>query len=230
MKNNNLVMLKNVAQALGEILEKVVFVGGSTTELYADSPAAPEPRPTQDVDCIIEIATYLEYNKFGNVLRNKGFVNDTSEGAPLCRWIYRGIIVDVMPIDENILGFTNEWYPQAINHSVAYKIDDTVEVKILSVPYFFATKLSALKTRGLVDLRLSKDFEDLVFVLNNRSTVIHDIRYGPTDVTRYIRDTFSDLLSVDVFEEAISSVLDYGEPPGTKDKIVGIVENIIKTK
>ena len=40
-------------------------------------------------------------------------------------------------------------------------------------------------------------------------------------------DTFSDLLLVDVFEEAISSVLDYGEPPGTKDKIVGIIEKII---
>ena len=41
-------MLKFVAESLGDLLKEVVFVGGSTTELYADSLAAPEPRPTQD--------------------------------------------------------------------------------------------------------------------------------------------------------------------------------------
>ena len=131
MKSNNRAMLKYVAVALGDILEKVVFVGGSTTELYADSVAAPEPRPTQDVDCIIEVTTYLAYHELEIILRSKGFTNDKTDKAQLCRWMYRGTIVDVMPIDENILGFTNEWYPNAIKNSITYKIDDVVEVKIL---------------------------------------------------------------------------------------------------
>jgi hypothetical protein len=97
MKSNNLTMLKCVAEALGDILGKVVFVGGATTELYVDSSSAPEPRPTQDVDCIIEVATYLSYRELEKELRSKGFENDTADNAPLCRWKYRGTLIDVMP-------------------------------------------------------------------------------------------------------------------------------------
>jgi hypothetical protein len=42
-------------------------------------------------------------------LRAKGFANDTSKGAPICRWIFNDIKVDVMPTDSEILGFSNKW-------------------------------------------------------------------------------------------------------------------------
>jgi len=229
MKSNNLTMLKCVAEALGDILGKVVFVGGATTELYVDSSSAPEPRPTQDVDCIIEVATYLSYRELEKELRSKGFENDTADNAPLCRWKYRGTLIDVMPNSGNILGFTNEWYPSAMENAMIYEID-SVKIKILNVPYFFATKLSALKGRGMTDLRTSKDFEDIVYVLNNRSSISYDISMGNSEVVGYIRKTFSELLSLAVFEEAVSSVLDYGEPAGTKGKIIGLVKNIAVVK
>jgi predicted nucleotidyltransferase len=226
MKSNNLAMLMFVAESLGDILEEVVFVGGSTTELYADSSAAPEPRPTQDVDCIIEVVTYHEYHDFEKKLRAKGFTNDQSENTPLCRWIYKGTIVDVMPISENILGFTNEWYPTAIKNAIQYTLG-SIQINILNVPYFFSTKLSALKSRGMADLRTSKDFEDIVYVLNNRASTIYDISTGAPEVVGYIRKTFSELIALDVFEEAVSSVLDYGEPVGTKAKIIDLIKNIV---
>jgi hypothetical protein len=106
-----------------------------------------------------------------------------------------------------------------------YEID-SVKIKILNVPYFFATKLSALKGRGMTDLRTSKDFEDIVYVLNNRSSISYDISMSNSEVVGYIRKTFSELLSLAVFEEAVSSVLDYGESVGTKSKIIGIIANI----
>ena len=68
-------------------------------------------------------------------------------------------IVDVMPISENILGFTNEWHATAMENAVPFTID-AIRIRILNVPYFFATKLSALRSRGMRDLRTSKDFED----------------------------------------------------------------------
>jgi predicted nucleotidyltransferase len=229
MKSSNLAMLKFVAESLGDLLEEVVFVGGSTTELYADSSAAPEPRPTEDVDCIIEVATYHAYHDLEKKLRAKGFANDQTDKTPLCRWIYKGTIVDVMPIGENILGFTNEWYPTAMNNAIQYTIG-SIQINILNVPYFFATKLSALKSRGMTDLRTSKDFEDIVYVLNNSASIIRDMSTGAPEVVGYIRKTFSELLALDVFEEAVSSVLDYGEPAGTTAKIIDLIKNIVAMK
>jgi len=59
------------------------------------------------VDAIAEITSYAQYAAFGDRLRILGFNEDTSEGAPVCRWIQGGIILDVMPLDANVLGFSN---------------------------------------------------------------------------------------------------------------------------
>ena len=40
MLRRNLEMVKIVAEALGDLKEQVVFVGGSIIELYADHPVA----------------------------------------------------------------------------------------------------------------------------------------------------------------------------------------------
>ena len=42
---SNIEKVRTVAQALGEIREQVVFVGGSITELYAESPELTDIRP-----------------------------------------------------------------------------------------------------------------------------------------------------------------------------------------
>jgi hypothetical protein len=31
----------------------------------------------------------------------------------MCRWRRDGVVVDVMPVDERILGFSDRWYPTA---------------------------------------------------------------------------------------------------------------------
>lgn len=107
--SKNIEMLTVVANGLGEMKNEVVFVGGSVAELYADDPASSDIRATIDVDCVIEISSRMRYNELEGRLRAKGFCNDITHGAPICRWVYKGVIVDVMPIDENILGFTNHF-------------------------------------------------------------------------------------------------------------------------
>jgi hypothetical protein len=84
-----------------------VFVGGCTTALLITDTAAAEVRPTYDVDAIAEITSYSEYEKFSERLRQSGFEADQSEGAPICRWVHEHIRLDLMPIDEKILGFSN---------------------------------------------------------------------------------------------------------------------------
>jgi hypothetical protein len=109
MQTSNIKLLKQVARRLGPLLSEVVFVGGCTTGLFITDEAAAEVRPTFDVDVIAEITSYADYASFSERLQALGFVVDTSKGAPLCRWLIDDLKLDVMPIDEKILGFTNRW-------------------------------------------------------------------------------------------------------------------------
>ena len=52
--------------------------------LYADLKAA-ESRPTDDVDIIIELASYHNYVVLDERLRDAGFVNDTASGVSLTK-------------------------------------------------------------------------------------------------------------------------------------------------
>jgi hypothetical protein len=100
MSESNLDRLIEAAEALRPLLGELVFVGGCVTGLLTTDEAAGAPRTTVDVDAIAEITSYAEYAKFGERLRALGFTEDTSEGAPLCRWVHQRTILDVMPSDE----------------------------------------------------------------------------------------------------------------------------------
>src|SRR5277367_5372031 len=102
-----------MAARLKPLLPEIVFVGGCTTGLLITDPAASPARATDDVDVIVEVAFYAEYARFSKRLRNLGFSEDSSEGAPICRWLVDQMKLDVMPTDETILGFSNRWYKPA---------------------------------------------------------------------------------------------------------------------
>ena len=121
--HENIVRLKAVAIALQELGQEYVFVGGATVSLYAtDSELAAEVRPTDDVDVVVELATYGGYSKLDEKLREMGFVNDVESGV-ICRYRIKGVIVDVMPTEPEAMGFSNKWYPEgfkkftSMNHS-----------------------------------------------------------------------------------------------------------------
>lgn len=95
------------------MLDDLVFLGGSVTGLLVTDEAAGDPRATRDVDAIAAINSYAAYAVFGDRLRSLGFAEDTSEGAPLCRWVHHELVLDVMPLNEDILGFSNRWYHPA---------------------------------------------------------------------------------------------------------------------
>lgn len=111
----NITRIKAVSNALGPLKNEVVFVGGATVSLYADRRAI-EVRPTDDVDIVVEIATRYEYAQLEEQLRTMGFQNDIT-ATFVGRYLLPGIIVDVMPTDETILGFSNIWYEGGVLHN-----------------------------------------------------------------------------------------------------------------
>ena len=117
----NILRIKIVANALKELNENIVFVGGAVVSLYTDGIAAEDIRPTEDVDVIVELAAYKDFVALENKLRLIGFVNDIESGV-ICRYKIQGVIVDIMPTLTDVLGFSNKWYPEGFANAIIYKI------------------------------------------------------------------------------------------------------------
>jgi predicted nucleotidyltransferase len=205
----NITRIKAVYNALEELAHDVVFVGGATVSLYTDRPAT-EVRPTDDIDILVELAHYSGYAAVEEKLREKGFVNDVESGV-ICRYNIQGIIVDVMATSDKIFGFANRWYEEAFQHAEEVAIDKDYNIRIFSAPYFIATKLEAFKDRGDNDGRLSSDFEDIVYVLNNRSTIWQEMGAANKNLRKYLKNEFARLLANPYIDEWIGSNLEHNE-------------------
>ncbi len=224
---SNLPILKIVAKGLEPIIDKIVFVGGSVVELYADQICNDEIRATLDIDCIIELTSYSEYNELEKLIRTLGFKNDIESGV-ICRWIYHKIIIDIMPNDENILGFSNPWYSMGIKTSIWINPYKDLKIKILTAPFFIATKIVAFIDRGKYHFRTSHDFEDIVFILNNRSSIFNEILNAPIDLKKYIVENFNNFVNNDGLREGIFCALSYNATDEDINKVFNIFSAISK--
>ena len=117
----------------------MVFLGGCATGLLITDTAAPVIRATKDVDVITEVASLVDYHRLSERLRGLGFAEDQSEEAPICRWLGRGVILDVMPTEEKILGFGNPWYQPALENAMLVNLPSGREIKLVTAPYFLMT-------------------------------------------------------------------------------------------
>lgn len=146
-------LLDLAAQTLGPLVEEVVFVGGSSIELWISDRAAPPTRATDDVDVISTVSSRAGYYQLAERLHARGFT-EASDSSVICRWNHRetGLILDVMPQDEKILGFSNPWYRHAIDTAVERGLPSGVRVRAASPTAIIATKLAAWKGRGKNDM------------------------------------------------------------------------------
>jgi hypothetical protein len=207
MHDSNREKLIAAARLLRPLLGELVFVGGSVTGLLVTDEAAADSRPTLDVDAIAEITSYAEYASFGDRLRALGFLEDTGEGAPLCRWLHHGTTLDVMPLDEKILGFSNRWYRAAMKFSVTQRLSDDLEIRVVTGPFFIATKLEAFKGRGKGDFFGSRDLEDLISVVDGRATLFTEVRAGAAELRAYLGAEIKGLLATPGFLDALPGYL-----------------------
>jgi hypothetical protein len=143
----NRALFESVVRLLAPVLDELVFVGGCTTGIFVTDPAAGGIRPTRDVDAIVDVTTYAQYAGLADRLRTLGLVEDTSEGAPLCRWRHGIMVIDVMPTDASVLGFSNRWYPTAIDTAQRLRVAGHA-IRVVSPALFVATKLEAFHGRG----------------------------------------------------------------------------------
>lgn len=195
--------LAHVARKLQPLNEKFAFTGGAIIPFLLDAPLVIQVRPTKDVDIIIEIYSRLDYSRLEERLRGIGFRHDMSEGAPRCRWIVDGLLVDVMPVSGEASGLRTKWFPEALAAAREVELVEGVTAHIVTAPYFIATKLEAFSDRGNKDFYGSVDLEDVITVLDGRESIIREIEDLPRSVRSHLSGKFSEMIKSRNFMESL---------------------------
>ena len=194
MPDSNLLILEDAAQKLRALLDSVVFVGGATLGLLITDTGAAPIRATVDVDVIAEITTRMEYFDFSERLRRNGLTEDARPGAPVCRWLHDGLVLDLMPLDKAVLGFTNRWYGAALNGAQNLRLPSGVSIRTITAPYFLGTKIEAFRGRGRQDFYESRDLEDFVAVIDGCESILEEIALSPTELRSFLAEAAHELL------------------------------------
>ncbi len=219
-------MLLTVAKALGkELLNDVAFLGGCATGLLLTDEATKESvRYTDDVDLITHVIGFSGWINFQKRIKNRGF-KESMEDNINCRMRLGDLIVDFMPDDKNILGYSNRWYPEALARAEHYMLLDMITINLVTPVYFIATKLEAFKGRGNNDLLHSRDIEDILSIFDGRGKLVDEIRQADLDVKGYIILELSRLLEQPDFAYVIQST-SQGQP-GREEIIFSRIEAVI---
>jgi hypothetical protein len=204
-------MLQRVAVSLGpDLLSRTAFVGGCATALLVTDPASrDEVRFTDDVDVIVHVLGPGEWHRLQVDLRKRGF-HPSLDDEVICRTrLGRGteeeVIVDFMPDDAAILGFSNPWYADALRLAFDHRLPGDTVIRVVTAPYFVATKLQAYIGRGNNDPMGSRDIEDILNVVDGRPGLLEEIRDEPLALRVFVGAQIKRLLDEPTFDYAVQA-------------------------
>jgi len=209
--------LEIAAEVLGPLIEEVVFVGGATVHLWLTDPGAPPARATDDVDAICEVASRTEYYRLEAKLRERG-LREATEEEVICRWRSDDppLVLDLMPTDPDILGFSNEWYEEAIATAAVVRLDSSAEIRVATPPLLVATKLCAWKGRGDGDLLGSLDVHDVLTLIDGRPELAQEVEAAPPHLRSYIQNELAELQAEPYFSYAVDGATATYGPVGAE--------------
>jgi predicted nucleotidyltransferase len=196
----NIAVVAEVAEALKDVKDQMVFVGGAVVSLYTDDPAADEIRPTQDIDMALNIVNLSHWEKVQEQLAALGFHPDPF-GHAICSYKYKDIPVDIISTGEGPIGSTNRWFKIGFDNLWMAKAKEQ-ELKILSAPCFLATKFEAFNDRGS-DYRSSHDMEDIIYVLDNRMGIVEEIEKDDPRIANFIKEQLQKIISKGMMQEVL---------------------------
>jgi len=200
-------IIQRVAEALRELNDEVIYVGGATVSLYVNDPAADDVRPTKDIDISIKIASLSHLEEIREKLVAKGF-RQTADLDVICRFKIDDILVDVMGTKPVGWAPANPWFEAGFENREQIDIDGQI-INIMPLPYFLASKLVAHSDRGGNDPRMSHDFEDVIYILDNRTDWHEIVDNADKDVKIYLLEQFQNILESSRMQEAILGNLYY---------------------
>jgi predicted nucleotidyltransferase len=88
-----------------------------------------------------------------------------------------------------------------------FEIARGIRIRVVTAPYFCATKLEAFRGRGKGDYLASHDLEDLITVVDGRPELLDELRLASQDVRSYIAGAIGQMLKARQFIDALSGYL-----------------------
>lgn len=210
----NLPYLRQVAEALGDLREQVVFVGGAVAGLLVTDPLADSVRATRDVDAVVNASRAL-FHRIEASVAERGFARDVSSDV-ICRWVHKesGVLFDLMPVQPEVLGFSNRWYPYAVQTAEPVDLGNGITIRLVSAVAFVATKLEAFGSRGSGDFLTSHDLEDVLNIVDGREELREEMAAAPTELRQAVATTFGPLLKSQDFANVLPGLLAEPERAG----------------
>lgn len=207
------------AERVGDLLPKLTFVGGAVVGLLITETGGQTPRSTEDVDVIVPVLTRIEWYEVEADLVSKGFRN--SPEGPVCRFTQDGLVLDVMPTNGDVLGFTNPWYEEAIATSTKTILPNGLEISLIHPLCFLATKFAAFSDpirSNAGDPNASRDLEDIVMLMDGRPEILREVSACSKQLRTYLQKQFKGILTRPFIEESIEGQL--GNPDRTRLPVI----------
>lgn len=203
----NLPTLRTIAQALGDLREQVVFLGGAVAGLLVTDLLAEGVRATRDVDAVAQ-AGRAQFQRLQRELARRGFREDADSGV-ICRWIHRdsGVVFDLMPENPDVLGFANRWYPYAVATARPVALGEGLHIRLATAVAFLATKLEAFADRGRGDILASHDLEDVLNIVDGREELVRELAEASPDVRHAIAEAFAGVLARQDFLDVLPGLI-----------------------
>lgn len=82
-----------------------------------------------------------------------------------------------------------------------------LKLRVVSAPYFIATKLEAFHGRGDDDYMASSDLEDIIIVVNGRPKLADEARAAPEGPRTFLANEFAKLISTRRFHDFLPGQL-----------------------
>ena len=159
------------------------------------------------MDLIVDAISLVDYYDIESSLRAIGFKQGEDDDGVICRWTIENVILDLMPTDKAILGFSNPWYKSAYANAQLTQLPNGLTVRHVTAPYFIATKIEAFSGRGGGDFMMSHDMEDIVSVVDGRAELIGEISACDEGLKSFVSNQFKVWQKNEDFYDALSGHL-----------------------
>ncbi len=98
----------------------------------------------------------------------------------------------------------------------------------MQASYFLATCIEIFLHEGYFRLKQIKDFEDIIYLLDNRPSLVEEISASLYEVRGYIQDFFAPLLKHPDLEEGLHFALPFHSGSQGTEKIKTIMASIVE--
>ena len=222
LRHPSIKRLKRVAEALGDLAPRVVFIGGSIAPLLQTVPPFDEARPTTDVDGVVATAAYSEINVLPTTLRARGFRQPPFESAHVHRWRSpQDDPLDLVPAGDHLGGSGQLWDQIALDAPTCADLGDDVLIRHAGGPAFLALKWAAYADRGSDDPYASHDLEDILAVVASRPALVAEVSESPSVLRDFVGSTSAALLADPRLRDILAGHLNNAQDPhGTTDLVL----------